>query len=72
MKNNIVATNADRIIGKHLYLTKEITSTSWGELTCNGVVWNVTSLNNENIPANALVEVLKIEGSKLVVKEVKE
>ena len=70
-ENKIVPTNADRIIGRQLYLTKGIKPNSWGEVTCNGVAWSVACKENSFIPVNTLVEVISIEGSKLIVKEIK-
>ena len=72
LRGNTVATNADRVIGKQLSLQKGITPESWGELKYNGVIWNAASINNDSIAEGSLVEVVAIEGSKLLVRRIKD
>ena len=71
LRGNTVATNADRVIGKQLSLQKGITPESWGELKYNGVIWNAASIHHDTIDKGSLVEVVAIEGSKLLVKRIK-
>lgn len=71
-RGNRIATNMDRFIGKQAKLNKEITEFSWGEVKIDGIVWNVTTIDGSFIEKEKLVEVLAIEGSKLIVKEIKE
>lgn len=70
LRGNIVATNADRYIGQQATLSKEITSNHWGEVNMHGVIWNVIEINGHNLKIDTLIEVVAIEGSKLIVKEV--
>lgn len=70
LRGNIIATNADRIIGQHVRLTKAILDDHWGEATYNGVTWSCASYNNVGISEGVLVTVLAIEGAKLIVKAI--
>lgn len=69
-RGNIVATNADRIIGQQTTLVKAIKSNGWGEVNVFGTVWSVAELNNRPLDAGTVVEVVAIEGAKLIVKKV--
>lgn len=69
-RGNIVATNADRIIGQHTTLVKAVKSNEWGEVNVYGTVWSVAELNNRPLDAGTIVEVVAIEGAKLIVKKV--
>jgi membrane protein implicated in regulation of membrane protease activity len=69
-RGNIVATNADRIIGQHTTLVKAVKSNEWGEVNVYGTVWSVAELNNRMLDAGTIVEVVAIEGAKLIVKKV--
>ncbi len=70
LRGNVVATNADRAIGKHCHLLKEITIDSLGEVKVNGVTWNARSYNQQAIEKDCLVEILAIDGTKVVVKKI--
>jgi membrane protein implicated in regulation of membrane protease activity len=69
-RGNIVATNADRIIGQHTTLVKAVKSNEWGEVNVYGTVWSVAELNNRPLDIGTVVEVVAIEGAKLIVKKV--
>ncbi|PKM89170.1 MAG: hypothetical protein CVU85_02975 [Firmicutes bacterium HGW-Firmicutes-10] len=69
-RGNIVATNADRIIGQHTTLVKAVKSNEWGEVNVYGTVWSVAELNNRPLDIGTEVEVVAIEGAKLIVKKV--
>ncbi len=70
MRGNTVATNADRIISERTTLLKEISQDKLGELKINGLIWNAVSVDEKPINEGALVEILAIEGSKLIVKKI--
>ena len=72
LRGNIVATNADRVIGRHVQLLKDITGETWGELKVNGVVWNAISADGHPIVEGSLVEIVAIEGAKLLVKKIED
>lgn len=60
-------TNFDRIIGKTGVVTKEIKKHEYGRVKVDGKSWMATS--EKNIKEGAEVEILKIEGAKIIVKE---
>lgn len=63
-------TNLDRVIGKIGIVTEEITKLNPGEVKVDGKRW--TAIANKKIKKDSKVEILAIEGVKLLVKEVKE
>ncbi|PKL01120.1 MAG: NfeD family protein [Tenericutes bacterium HGW-Tenericutes-1] len=67
LKKNEVRTNADRLIGKNAYCIKAISPDNRGEVKIDGKIW--TAVANEEININEKVEVLAIDGVKLVVKK---
>ncbi len=60
-------TNYDRIVGKVGIVTKEIKKHENGRVKVDGKDWMAKSENN--IKEGAEVEILKIEGAKIIVKE---
>lgn len=66
----ITPTNLDRVIGKIGTVTKKITKDSYGEVKVEGSIW--TAKANKEIREKSKVKVLKIEGVKLLVEEIKE
>lgn len=69
-RGNIVATNADSLIGKHVKLIHEINDDIYGEVKLNGVIWNVISIDGNPIAQDTLVSIQAIEGAKLIVKKI--
>lgn len=69
-KRKITPTNLDRVIGKVGVVTKEISRDSYGEVKVEGNIW--TAKSNKKIKKESQVKVLKIEGVKLLVEEIKE
>lgn len=67
---NTVNTNANRAIGQRVKLLKTISFDSFGEVKVHGVIWNCRSFNQQEINQGEIVEVLAIEGSKLIVRKV--
>ena len=67
---NYLRGNIDRAIGEHVTLLKPISENAWGEVKVNGVLWHARSYDNKPIEQGARVEVLAIEGAKLVVKRI--
>ena len=66
-KTNIISTNSDRLIGKIAVCTKEITIGERGEVKIDGKYWMAVTSGEEDINAGDKVEVLAIEGVKLIV-----
>lgn len=63
-------TNAFSIIGKKALVRKEINSNSVGQIKINGEIWSAESENNEIIPEDSEVEIVKINGVKAIVKPI--
>lgn len=68
LKKNDIKTNADRLIGKTAVCSKAITDGERGEVRIDGKIW--TAISNDDIIIGEKVEVLGIEGVKLVVKKI--
>ena len=66
-KTNIISTNSDRLIGKIAVCTKEIGLGERGEVKIDGKYWMAVISGEEDINAGDKVEVLAIEGVKLIV-----
>lgn len=62
-------TNLDRIIDMEGIVTEDITKNTPGEVKVDGKRW--TAIANESIKKDSTVKILKIEGVKLLVEEVK-
>lgn len=72
LKGNTVPTNADRCIGKVGVVQKEITPFEWGEVKVGSTLWHAIAIEGGVIAVDRKVEVVKIEGAKLLVKEIEE
>lgn len=65
---HIVPTNADRLLGALAKVTEEIdNSAASGAVYIDGKTWTARSAGGEVIPAGESVEVLSMEGVKLIV-----
>ncbi len=68
-KTDKVQTNAYSIIGKTAIVTKEIDSSkNLGQIKINGETWTAKSINNETISEGSEVEIVQIDGVKVIVK----
>lgn len=65
-----IRTNADRFIGVQTKLIEEVLSDKWGAVQLEGIRWSVREVKHGNLPVDTLVEVVALEGAKLVVKQV--
>ncbi len=63
-------TNADRFIGVQTKIVEEVYSDKWGAVTLEGIRWSVREVKNGVLTKGTLVEVVALEGAKLVVKQV--
>ncbi len=70
LKKNEIKTNSDALVGQRFKLTKSITSDERGETIISGVTWNVVTSDNSTIEIDKTVEIVALEGSKLIVKEI--
>jgi membrane protein implicated in regulation of membrane protease activity len=67
IRKNKIRTNADKLVGKTAVCLKPIQDGDRGEVKIDGKIW--TAIANENIDKDEKVEVLAIDGVKLVVKK---
>ena len=71
--SRVEPTNADRIIGTEAIVTEEIHNlNATGAVRIGGITWSARSESDAVIPAGTLVRVLRIEGVKVYVEQVKE
>ena len=68
LRGNIVRTNCDRLIGKHAIVTKAFTQDERGEVKVAGEYWSAITRDNTTINIGDHVEILAIEGVKLIVR----
>lgn len=69
LRGNIVHTNSDRLIGQHAVVYKKIESNGRGEVKIQGGIWTAVELDEQEIAEGEQVEVLAIDGVKLIVKK---
>ncbi|MDE6110284.1 MAG: NfeD family protein [Eubacterium sp.] len=68
LKTEHVKTNADRYIGKLAVVTEEISNIdAKGQVKVDNQIWSARSENGETISEGTKVNVLRIEGVKLIV-----
>lgn len=73
LNSKVEPTNADRVIGIETYVLEPINNLqATGTVRISGMVWSARSEHDTPIPAGTLVRVLRIEGVKVYVEEVKE
>ena len=66
-----VATNADAVIGREGIVTEEINDTlGTGQIKIMGQIWSARTDNGKNLPVDTQVTVLRIEGVKVIVKQI--
>jgi membrane protein implicated in regulation of membrane protease activity len=70
LKTNVISTNTDRLVGKVAVCTKDINVGERGEVKIDGKFWLAISSGDEDIVIDEKVEVLAIEGVKLVVDSI--
>ena len=63
-------TNLDRVVGMSAVVTEDINRNQVGEVKVDGKRWSAVS--NQKIEKDSIVEILRIDGVKLVVKKRKE
>lgn len=73
LNSKVEPTNADRVIGTETRVLEPIDNLqATGTVRIAGMVWSARSENDIPIPEGTLVRVLRIEGVKVYVEEVKE
>lgn len=71
-KNMNEKTNINSIIGRKIRLLEDTDFEHLGSLKINDVTWTAVSYDGKLIKAGQIVEVVKVDGNKLLVKEVEE
>jgi len=66
---NIIHTNSDALIGMKVRLIRAIAEDHFGEVVINGIHWNAVEKDRNDVKEGSIVEILAIEGSKLIVKK---
>lgn len=70
LKINVVHTNADRVIGKIATITAKIESGERGEARVDGKLWTAIAEDSKVYEVGEKVEVLAIEGVKIIVRKI--
>ena len=70
LKTNVISTNTDRLVGKVAVCTKAIPAGERGEVKIDGKYWMAVTTSEADIEVDEKVEVLAIEGVKLVVDRI--
>ncbi len=70
-KTNSISTNSDRLVGKVATCTKPIGVGERGEVKIDGKYWLAVTSGDEDIDIDEKVEVLAIEGVKLIVDKIR-
>ena len=63
-----VATNADSIVGREVRMLQEANFDTLGQAKVGDVVWSVKSQDDTPLAKGEIVEVVAIEGNKLIAK----
>ena len=71
LKPKLVATNADALIGRVCLVTEAIDPLEGGRVKVGDVTWTARVESGDIIPAGSHVKIMKIQGSKVIVEQVK-
>ena len=67
----LVATNTDALVGRVCRVTEDINPLEGGRVKLGDVTWSARTEGDVRIPAGKQVTVLKVQGAKVIVEEVK-
>ena len=70
-KPKLVATNTDAMVGRLCKVTEDIDPVEGGRVKVNDVTWSARCEGEDVIPAGTQVKILKIQGAKVIVEQVK-
>ena len=68
----VSATNTDALVGRICLVTEDIDPLEGGRVKVNDVTWSAHSEGDVPVLAGKKVKILKIQGAKVIVEEVKE
>ena len=71
LKPKLVATNADALVDRICIVTEAIDPVEGGRVKIGDVTWSARVETEEPITAGSQVKILKIQGSKVIVEQVK-
>ena len=71
IKAKVTPTNADALVGRVCAVAEDIDPVEGGRVKIGDVTWSARSEHGAKIPTGTLVKVLKIQGAKVFVEEVK-
>lgn len=66
MKNE-TPTNVEALLGKKGIVTKKIERDGRGFVKIGGEIWSAVSEQNNEIPADSRIKIIKVDGNKLIV-----
>ncbi|SHK34230.1 NfeD family protein [Paramaledivibacter caminithermalis] len=72
LKIGTTKTNVNSVVGLVGIVTKEIEPFNTGQVKVAGQIWTAKAYDNKEIEKNIKVEVIKVEGVKLIVKRKQE
>ena len=72
LKNTTTKTNLDALVGQKYRMLERTDFETVGKLKVKDLEWSVVGENQQTIEKGAVVEVVRISGNKLVVKEAKQ
>ncbi len=70
LKVGSTKTNVDSLIGKRGIVEKTIDPFEVGQVKVNGQIWTAKALNDEHCDVHDEIEVISIEGVKLIVRRI--
>lgn len=70
LRGEVVSTNMDRMIGTQFRLENDLDKTTWYQQNVGSTLWSIVEVNRKSLKKDTLVEVVSIEGVKLVVKSI--
>ena len=70
MDKRKIETNVDSLIGTKTKVLEDISDGKPGKVKIEGEIW-LAAANGEKIPAGTTVEVVSVDGTKLIVKNIK-
>ncbi len=71
-KNTNIRKNTQNLVGRQCKMLMRTDFETMGSLKVDDVVWSVVGLNGQTIERGEVVEIVKVDNNKLIVKKVEE
>lgn len=68
-RKNIIKTNVNKLIGEEGIVLEDVTKTNMGKVKVDGQIWSAINHEKGRIKKDEEIEVLAIEGVKLIVRK---